>query len=69
VINLLVDGILRGTWWIEHEGKRRARLAIRPFRELASDTRDEVAAEAQRMIDFVAGEAEVRDLRFEAAVA
>jgi hypothetical protein len=67
--NLLVDGVLRATWWIEREGRRRATLAVRPFRALAPDERDEVVDEAQRMIDFVAGEAELRDVRFEAAVA
>jgi hypothetical protein len=67
VNNLLVDGVLRATWWIEREGKRRATLAIRPHGELSPAERDEVAAEAQRMVDFAA-EAEVRDVRFEAAV-
>jgi hypothetical protein len=67
VNNLLVDGTLRATWWIEREGKRRATLAIRPFRELSRAEREEVAAEAERMIEF-ASDAEIRDLRFEAAV-
>ena len=40
VNNLLVDGMLRATWWIEREGKRRATLGIRPFRRaLARRTR------------------------------
>jgi hypothetical protein len=69
VSNLLVDGVLRATWWIEREGKRRATLAIRPFRELLRAQREEVDAEAQRMIDFAAAEIAVRDVRFEAAVA
>ncbi|MGH2946871.1 MAG: winged helix DNA-binding domain-containing protein [Solirubrobacteraceae bacterium] len=59
VSNLLVDGMLGGTWWLD---KREATLAIRPFGELAE--RDEVAEEARRMADF----AGVRDVRFEAAV-
>jgi winged helix DNA-binding protein len=67
VNNLLVDGVLRATWWIERQGKRRATLAIRPFGGLSPAERDEVAAEAERMIDFAA-DAEVRDVRFEAAV-
>ena len=68
VNNLLVDGMLRATWCIEREGRRRATLAIRPFRDLAPDDRDEVAAEAQRMVDFAADDAEVRDVRIEAGV-
>ena len=68
VNNLLVDGVLRATWWIEREGKRRATLAVRPFGTLAADDRDEVAEEARRMIDFAAADAKVRDVRFEAAV-
>jgi Winged helix DNA-binding domain len=67
VNNLLVDGVLRGTWWLERDGRRRTTLAIRPFRELSGAEREEVAAEAQAMVDFAA-EAEVRDVRFEAAV-
>lgn len=68
VNNLLVDGMLRATWWIEREGKRRATLAIRPFRNLSRAEREEVAAEAQRTIDFAAADVEIRDVRFEAAV-
>jgi hypothetical protein len=68
VNNLLVDGMLRATWWIEREGKRRARLAIRPFRELSTAEREEAAVEARRMIDFVAADVETREVRFEAAV-
>jgi hypothetical protein len=68
VNNLLVDGMLRATWWIEREGKRHATLAIRPFRRLARADRAEVTAEAERMIDFAAADAEIRDVRFEAEV-
>ena len=68
VSNLLVDGMLRATWWIEREGKRRATLAIRPFGKLSRPERDEVEAEAARMIDFAARDAETRDVRVEKAV-
>jgi winged helix DNA-binding protein len=68
VSNLLVDGMLRGTWWIEREGKRSATLAIRPFGELSPAEREEVAAEAERMLEFSEPEAAARDVRFEAAV-
>jgi DNA glycosylase AlkZ-like len=69
VNNLLVDGVLRATWWVEREGKRGATLAIRPFGELSPTAHDEVQAEAERMIDFVAAEAARREVRFEPAVA
>jgi hypothetical protein len=67
VNNLLVDGTMRATWWIEAEGKRSATLGVRPFGELTRAERDEIAAEAERMVDF-ATEAEVRDVRFEEPV-
>jgi Winged helix DNA-binding domain len=68
VSNLLVDGMLKGTWWIARDGKRSATLAIRPFGELAPAERDEVAGEARRMVAFAAPEAAVHDVRFEPAV-
>jgi Winged helix DNA-binding domain len=67
VNNLLVDGMLRATWWIERDGDRPT-LAIRPFQELSAAARDEVAAEAERMLAFSAPDAERREVRFEAAV-
>jgi hypothetical protein len=68
VSNFLVDGMLRGTWWIEREGRRGATLAIRPFGELSPGERDEVGAEAERMLEFAQPEAALRDVRFEPAV-
>jgi hypothetical protein len=65
---LLVDGMLRATWWLERDGRRRATLAGRPFRALAAADRDAVAEEGQRMVDFAAAGAAVRDVRLEAAV-
>ncbi len=65
VSNFLVDGMLRGTWWIERDGKRSAMLRVRPFGELAPAERDEVAAEAERMVEFSEPEADERDVRFE----
>jgi len=35
VSNLLADGVLRATWWIERDGRRRATLGVRPFRARA----------------------------------
>ncbi len=68
VNNLLVNGELRATWWIEREGKGRATLGIRAARPLARREREAVRAEAQRTIDFAAPEAATRDVRFEPAV-
>jgi hypothetical protein len=68
VSNFLVDGMLRGTWWTERSGKRSAVLGIRPFGELSPAVRDEVAAEAERMLEFSEPEAAERDVRFEPAV-
>jgi winged helix DNA-binding protein len=68
VSNLLVDGMLRATWWLERDGKARATLAIRPSGKLTKGERDEVAAEAQRLVDFAAGDADARDVRFEQPV-
>jgi Winged helix DNA-binding domain len=65
VSNFLVDGMLRGTWWIEREGKRRATLAIRPFGELSPAEREEVAAEAEGMLEFSEPGAPAREVRFE----
>jgi len=65
VNNLLVDGELRATWWLERPGKATALLGIRPFGRLSKQDREEVEAEAQRMVDFAAAEATARDVRFE----
>jgi len=56
VNNLLLDGMLRATWWIERDGPT---LAIRPSGELTPAERDEIEAEARAMADF-AGAATVR---------
>ena len=68
VSNFLVDGMLRGTWWIEREGTRSATLAIRPSGELSPAEREKVGAEAERMLEFSEPEAARRDVRFEPAV-
>jgi Winged helix DNA-binding domain len=68
VNNVLVDGMLRATWWIERDGKRSATLAIRPFGRLSQAQRADVTDEASRMIDFAAPDAGDRNVRFETAV-
>ncbi len=62
--HVLVDGLLRAAWWIERGPGARATLVIRPFEKLKAADRDEVAHEAQRMIDFAAADAEHREVRF-----
>jgi hypothetical protein len=69
VNNLLIDGMLRATWWIDRDGKRSATLAIRPFRQLSAAEREEVSDEAHRVVDFAAADTENRNVRFEAAIA
>jgi hypothetical protein len=68
VNHLLVDGMLRGAWRLEHEGGLRATVVIRPFRALRPAEREEVAEEARAMAGFAAAEAAAHDVRFEAAV-
>jgi hypothetical protein len=68
VNNLLVDGMLLATWWIEHEGKRSAMPAIRPSHKLSRAEHCEVAMEARRMIDFAAPDVDRCAVRFEPAV-
>jgi hypothetical protein len=68
VSNLLVDGMLRGVWRIERDRKRRATLLIRLHGRVAKRERDEVTAEARRLIEFAAADAEVRDVRYETPV-
>ena len=64
VNNVLVDGMLRATWWVERE-QERTTLGIRPWGRFTRAEREEVAAEAERMIEFTAPEAERRRVRFE----
>jgi hypothetical protein len=68
VNNLIVDGMLRATWWIERDGKRRAVLAIRPFGKLSKRERDDVIAEAEQMLEVASYDAESRAVRIEPAV-
>ncbi|HEX7256083.1 MAG TPA: winged helix DNA-binding domain-containing protein [Gaiellaceae bacterium] len=65
VSNLLVDGALRATWWIERDPRSSATLAVRPFGKLSKRERAEVDAEAQRLVAFATVDANRRDVRFE----
>jgi hypothetical protein len=68
VDNLLIDGMLRATWWVERDGDRRATLGVRPFGRLTAAEREAVAAEAERMLEFTDPETEQRSVSFEAPV-
>ena len=65
VNSLLVDGMLRATWWIEHNGDARAAVGIRPFGRLSRSERDQVEAEAARLLELAAPGPERREVRFE----
>jgi hypothetical protein len=68
VSNFLVDGVLRGTWRLERDGKRMAILVLRPFRRLAAPDRDAVLDEAERLVAFAAPDVARREVRVETAV-
>ena len=57
VNNLLIDGILRATWWLERDRRRRVTLGIRPFGRLSAAERSEVGEEAARLLEVAGPEA------------
>lgn len=66
---LLVDGVFRGTWRITRERDRerdreRAILHVEPFEPLSD--RDPIADEGERLLQFAAADAAVREIRFTA---
>jgi winged helix DNA-binding protein len=67
VSNLLVDGVLRATWWLERDGTT-ATLAIRPSRAFSRSERKDVLAEAEAFVAFAAPETARCDIRIEPAV-
>jgi len=56
---VLVDGVVAGFW-----GVNDGTLEIEPFAPLAKADRDEVAAEGERLLEFMAPDAAKRDVRF-----
>jgi hypothetical protein len=59
---LLVDGFIRGVWKIDRK-RGRATLVIGLWDLLEGTHRDEVEAEAIRLLDFAAADAGTRDIR------
>jgi hypothetical protein len=57
---VLIDGFVRATWRIEREGKRSATLAVRLGPDVTGDEREDVAAEAERVLEFLASDARQR---------
>jgi hypothetical protein len=57
---VLVDGFVRATWRIDREGKKSATLTVRLGGDVTRDERDEVEAEAERVLEFLAGDARQR---------
>ena len=61
--SILVDGFVRGTWRLDRK-RGDASLAIRPLGRHTASEQAEVAAEGERLIGFLAADAQSRDLRF-----
>lgn len=61
--NVLIDGMLRATWWVEREGKRRATLVVRPLGRVTRSERTDLRAEARRMAAFTADDVAIPDVR------
>jgi hypothetical protein len=67
VNTVLVDGTLRGTWWVERAGKGPATLGLRPWPGSTRPSATAVAEEAGRILRFLAPDAPAHDVRFEPA--
>jgi Winged helix DNA-binding domain len=62
--SVLVDGFAAGTWRFERDG-RSVTLAIAPWERWRKRDRDEVAAEAERLLAFAEPSAESTAVRFD----
>jgi Winged helix DNA-binding domain len=60
---LLVDGFVRGWWKILREGEDAA-LVVEPFHRLTGAQRAAVEEEGARLLEFAAGDARARGVRF-----
>ncbi len=63
VSNVLIDGMLRGTWWLDRVENRTTRLIVRPLGRISRSERSEVRAEAKRLAGF----ASASDVRIESS--
>jgi hypothetical protein len=61
--SILVDGFVRGTWRHDTKGSV-ATLLIALFEQVAATDREEVEAEAARVVDFLAADARSREIQF-----
>jgi hypothetical protein len=59
---LLVDGFVNGAWRLGRDGKT-ATLTVRPLSRLSGRDRAEVADEAERLLGFLAADADRRDVQ------
>ncbi len=57
--NVLIDGMLRATWWLERDDRRAVTLVTQPLGRLTRTERAEVRTEAMRLAAF-SGAGEVR---------
>ena len=64
--SLLVDGFVAGVWRLARDGKA-ATLTVRLFATQNSQTQAEVAEEGERLLGFLAPDAEPREVRLGAA--
>ncbi len=55
---ILVDGFVAGTWTIQRQ-HGHSRLLITPFATLSTDQRDELVAEGERLLTFLASQGEM----------
>jgi hypothetical protein len=60
----LVEGFVAGTWGVLRK-KDAATVLVEPFEPLSKKTREELAAEADRLLRFVEPDARTLDIRFE----
>ena len=65
--SILIDGRVQGTWRVQRGGSRREPIAVmrvRTVEALVRRDREAVAAEAGRLLAFLAEDAETREVTF-----
>jgi hypothetical protein len=60
---VLVDGFVAGSWRLDQD-RAGAVLSVEPFRRLPAADRAALAAEGARLLEFAAGSAASREVRF-----